>query len=145
MRTQRAAHRVGGFTLVEVMVALVIATLGLSAVITIASNSIDNAATFRQRALALYIGLNVITDMRLDNEFPDVREDTEEIEYANQDWLWTSRVIETDVDALRRVEVDVALAETPDDIVRTVTGFVGQPTQGDSGNFVWQGQAGQVR
>lgn len=147
-RTPGARPRDDGFTLVEVMVALVVATLGLSAVITIAANAIDNARVFRDRAMALYIGMNVITEMRLDAEFPEVRETDDELEFAAQEWLWTARVTETEVETLRRIEVDVAFAQAADDVVRTVTGFVGEPVQGGAGNSVnsvWQNFGGEAR
>ena len=135
-------RRARGFTLIEVMVALVIVALGLSALISTTVRVIGDSYTYRERALALYVGLNVITEMRLGDELPDLRETEEEIEFANTDWLYTARVVETELETLRRVEVDVALAETPDVIVRSVLGFVGNPRTSDDANLVWSGAGG---
>ncbi|MEM8984214.1 MAG: type II secretion system minor pseudopilin GspI [Pseudomonadota bacterium] len=129
--------RQSGFTLIEVMVALVIVALGLSALITTAVRVIGDSYTYRERTLALYVGLNVITEMRLSDELPDLRETEDEVEFANTDWLYTARVIETEVETLRRLEVDVALADDPDSVIRSVLGFVGQPRVGDEANQLW--------
>ena len=136
--------RAGGFTLIEVMVALVVVALGLSALISTAVRVIGDSYTYRERALALYVGLNVITEMRLGDELPDLRETEDEIEFANTDWIYTARVVETEVETLRRVEVDVALAEVPDVVIRSVLGFVGTPRQGDAANQLWSDSGGRL-
>ncbi len=133
-----------GFTLIEVMIALTIAALGLSAVITTVSRSIDNSNRFRNQTLATYIGLNVITEIRLSGEFPKVRETSDDVEYAGRNWVWVARVTETDVEALRRIDVDVAFADAPDQRIHTVTGFAGQPVSGNSANSVWSGLRGET-
>ncbi len=144
-RTARPGlSRAGGFTLIEVMVALVIAALGLSAVITMSAGAIDNANVFRDRALALYVGLNVITELRLSDEFPDPGDTEDEVELADRDWFWRAEISETESAALRRVEVSVASAETPDTPIRTVVGFVGEARAGNAANAAWQGLTGAV-
>lgn len=142
MSSRTAKREQSGFTLIEVMVALTIAALGLSAVITTVSRSIDNSNRFRNQTLATYIGLNVVSEIRLSGEFPKVRETSDDLEYAGRNWVWVARVTDTDVEALRRIDVDVAFADTPDQRVHTVTGFVGQPVAGDSVNSVWSGLRG---
>ena len=131
-----------GFTLIEVMVALVIAALGLAAIGVTANGSISNSFVFRERAFALYVGMNVITELRLSDEFPDPRDFTDDVEMADRTWVWTARVSETEVETLRRVEVDVALADEPERIVRTIVGFVGQPSPAPGANSIWQGLTG---
>lgn len=141
-----AARRQTGFTLVEVMVALVVVALGLSAVIAVASRSIDNAYTFRERALAMYIGMNVITEMRLGGEFPEVGDDSDNLDFGTREWVYTATVSDTGIDTLRRVEVEVALREVPDATIRTVTGFVGKPIpgKGAAANQAWGQSVGVV-
>ena len=135
-------RRTSGFTLIEVMVALVVVALGLSALIATAVRVIGDSYSYRERALALYVGLNVITEMRLRDEIPDLRETEDEVEFAATDWLFTARVVETEVETLRRVEVDVALASNPDVVIRSVLGFVGEPRQGDAANQLWSDSGG---
>jgi general secretion pathway protein I len=120
----RGHGRAGGFTLIEVMVALAIVALGLSGLAVAMGQKADTAAGLRDRTLALYIGANEITTLRLSGQFPDAGRSEGETDYANREWRWVMRVQETGVDALRRVDVDVLAADRPDTVVRTVSGFV---------------------
>ncbi len=129
-----------GFTLIEVMVALLIVALGLSALIVTAVRVLGDSYSFRERTMALYVGLNVVTELRLAGELPDLRENSDEIEFADANWRFTTRVSETEVDSMRRVEVDVALADDPDQVIRSVLGFVGDRVPSDAANGLWINQ-----
>ncbi len=125
-----------GFTLIEVMVALVIVALSLGAITASVSQMADAAITMQQRTWANWIAHNQITEMRLANVVPDVTETEGEVSYAGQEWLWTAVVSETGVENLFRVDVTVSLAVNGDP-VRTVTGFIGEPVQPGLANAAW--------
>ena len=135
-------RRSAGFTLIEVMVALVVATLALVAVMASISQMIDAGTAMRERTYASWIGQNKITEMRLANTEPDVSESSGEVEFAGLDWGWTATVSETGVEFLYRVDVAVGFAGR-NDVVRTVTGFIGEPGVPGEANRVWSlgGQA----
>lgn len=126
-----------GFTLVEVLVALAIAALGLAAVLTMGAQSIDTSFNLRERTFALYVGLNEITELRLGGEFPDVGRSNGETEMAGRVWRWESVISETGVENLRRVDIAVSLASRPDEVVRSVSGFVGEPPVPGVANAAW--------
>ena len=136
-RPAAAGGRQRGFTLLEVMVALTIAALGLTAVATSVSQMIHNSESMRNRTLASWIAHNQITELRLQNVFPDVAETDGAVDYANTRWVWTATIVETPVETLRRVDVAVAFAEQPEQIVRTVTGFIGEPIAINQSNAIW--------
>ena len=135
-------RRSAGFTLIEVMVALVVATLALVAVMASISQMIDAGTAMRERTYASWIGQNKITEMRLANTEPDVSESSGEVEFAGLEWGWTATVSETGVEFLYRVDVAVGFAGR-NDVVRTVTGFIGEPGLPGEANRVWSlgGQA----
>lgn len=126
-----------GFTLVEVLIALAIAALGLSAVLAMGTQSIDTSRNLRDRTFALYVGLNEITELRLGSELPEVGRSNGEVEMAGLTWRWESVISETGVENLRRVDIAVALAARPDEIVRNVSGFVGEPAPPGVANAAW--------
>lgn len=128
--------RDAGFTLVEVMVALAIAALSLAAVAAATSQMADAAISMQQRTYASWIAQNQITEMRLANVVPDVSESDGDVTFAGLEWRWTATVSETGVENLYRVDVEVALADSGD-VIRTVTGFIGEPVPPGIGNATW--------
>jgi general secretion pathway protein I len=141
--TARHEHRSGGFTLIEVLVALAIAALGLAAVLSVVSNSARDAAALRERTLASWIAINHLTEVRLAANMPAVDRTTGELDYAGGHWKWEQTVTQTDVPTLRRIDVRVRKDTDPDDATRaTITGFVGH-TQLSAPRWIvnWDGQS----
>lgn len=120
MRSER------GFTLVEVLVALAIVALSLSAIAASMSQMLDAATTLRDRTYASWIGQNKIAEMRLANVLPEVSATSGEVDYANSTWDWRAVVSETGVEKFVRVDVSVSHAGA-EYVILTVTGFVGAP------------------
>ena len=125
-----------GFTLIEVMVALVVATLALVAVMASVSQMIDAGTSMRDRTYAAWIAQNKIAELRLANTEPEVSTSNGEIEFADLEWGWSATVSETGVEFLYRVDVEVSFAGS-DDIIRTVTGFIGEPGIPGEANRAW--------
>jgi len=132
--------RNSGFTLIEVMVALVIVSLALAGVAASMGQMIDTANTMRDRTFASWIAQNTIAEMRLAGAMPEVGESSGDVDYANTTWTWTANVSETGVENLMKVEVAVSYAGF-DDTVRQVTGFIGEPVAPGQSNLAWN--AGQ--
>lgn len=128
--------RCKGFTLIEVMVALAIVALSLTAVAASMVQMIDAANAMRDRTYASWIAQNKITEMRLAADMPEVSASNGEVDYANTTWAWRAVVSTTMIDDLYRIEVGVSLAGS-DDIIRSVTGFVGPPAPPGEANRVW--------
>ena len=132
-------HRTG-FTLIEVMVALVIVSLSLAAVAASMGQMIDTANTMRDRTFASWIAQNQIAELRLAGVIPEVGESNGEVDYANTTWAWTADISETGVENLLKIEVTVSYAGV-DQPVRQVTGFIGEPVAPGQSNLAWD--AGQ--
>lgn len=129
-------RRHGGFTLIEVLVALAIAALALAAVAASVSQMADRAVAMQDRIYSSWIAQNLLAEMRLTNELPEIDETTGELEYAGLEWAWRSVVSETGVENLFRVDVEVRYAGS-NDVIRTVTGFIGEPTVIGESNRAW--------
>jgi len=115
-----------GFTLIEVLAALVIVALGMLGVIQAVTQTARNGTYLREKTLAHWIALNVITERRLLPAPPDVSESSDDVEFAGQRWRWTMQVTQTEVESLRRMDVSVRHADRPDaEALVTVTGFYG--------------------
>jgi general secretion pathway protein I len=135
-RRRSDRRRSAGFTLLEVMVALGIAALSLTAVTAAMSQMVDAASSMRERTYASWIAQNKIAEMRLSNVVPDVSEDSGEVEFAGLEWTWRSTVSETGVENLYRVDVAVSFVDS-EAVIRTVTGFIGEPGIPGQSNIAW--------
>ena len=117
-----------GFTLLEVMVALIIVAFSLTALTASMNQMIDAANTLRERTFASWIAQNKITEMRLANVIPEVTATSGEIEFGNTEWEWRAVVSETGIENFRRIDVSVSHYGS-DYVILTVTGFIGEPVQ----------------
>lgn len=133
-------RRETGFTLIEVMVALVIVSLSLAGIAASMGQMIDTANTMRDRTFASWIAQNKITEMRIAGVIPEVGESSDDVDYANMSWTWTANVSETGVENLMKVDVAVSYAGF-DEAVFKVTGFIGEPVAPGQSNLAWN--AGQ--
>ncbi len=126
----------GGFTLIEVIIALAIAAISLAAVTATISQMVDGANSIQQRTYASWIAQNRIAELRLANVLPKVSTTTGEVTYAGLEWAWETTVSETGVENLFRVDVEVSLAGAENSI-GFVTGFIGEPTIPGDANTAW--------
>lgn len=130
------SSRIRGFTLLEVLVALVVATLALGGVLASVSQMADSGLAMRERTYANWIAQNKIAELRLANVIPKVSESNGEIQFGGQEWAWTANVAETGVENLFRVDVDIS-RPGDDAIIRSVVGFIGEPTLLGVSNQAW--------
>lgn len=129
-------RRSRGFTLVEVMVALVIAALGLTAVASSINQMVNNSEAMQRRTFASWIAQNQIAELRLANTKPKVSVNDGDVEFAGQRWRWEATIAETGIENLFRIDVAVSLWDDPN-IIRSVTGFIGEPVVPGSSNIAW--------
>ena len=133
MRCYRQAR---GFTLLEVLIALMVISISLVAIAGEMINMLNAANTMQERTYASWIAHNKVTEMRLANIVPEVSTSSGELDYANREWAWRAEVSETGVDNLFRVDVTISYPGG-DPIMRAVTGFIGEPVPPGQSNRSW--------
>ncbi len=123
----REARRSGGFTLIEVLAALIIVSLGMLGVIQAVSQTASNSIYLRDKTLAHWIAMNRLTEARLESRPPEIDESSDEVDYAGRRWRWTMEVSQTPIESMRRIDVRVALADAEDNgsALAVLTGFYG--------------------
>ncbi|HEX7718280.1 MAG TPA: type II secretion system minor pseudopilin GspI [Woeseiaceae bacterium] len=131
-----APRRSHAFTLVEVLVALAIAALALSAVAAAVSQMVDASTSMRERTFAAWIAQNQIAELRLANVLPEVSETSGDVEFAGREWTWVAAISETGVENLLRVDVSISTIDS-DAVIRTVSGFIGEPVIPGQSNIAW--------
>ena len=116
-----------GFTLIETVVALLIVALGMTAVYMQVGQFASTAILMQDRTLASWIGSNIVTELSLARDWPEIGDSEEEVEYASRRWLVTIEISETEVENLRRADVSVALSDRPERVIHTVSGLIEPP------------------
>lgn len=132
-------RRNGGFTLLEVMVALAIVSIGLIAVFNSIIQMAHSTSTLRERALADWIAMNTISEIRISRDFPDVGRLDGSTEFAGREWRWEATVSETGISDLRRIDMAVAYEDVPEDAITIMTGFVSRGLDGVGTRIDWWG------
>ncbi|HEX9208017.1 MAG TPA: type II secretion system minor pseudopilin GspI [Steroidobacteraceae bacterium] len=123
---RRPPARQPGFTLIEVLAALVIVALGMLGAIEAVNQSTRNATYLREKTLAHWIAMNLITERRLQPEPPPPDEQQGDVDFAGERWHWTQRVTQTAVQSMRRMDIAVRRASAPDGTsLANVSGFYG--------------------
>ncbi len=112
-----------GFTLIEVMIALLIIVVGAAAVIDTSTESAWKTARMWQGTIAGWVAQNQIAEFRAKRSWGNDRSHSGRVEMANVEWLWQLRVSDTDDPSLRRLDIEVFL-DGDDDVKARLTGFM---------------------
>ena len=117
----------GGFTLLEVMVALAIVALGMMAVHTQLNRYVVTAAVTEERTLASWIAANQLAELSVLPEWPELGSSENEVEFAQRQWRLEIDVSETEVENLRRVDVTVYLVDAIEREIYSASGLLEPP------------------
>jgi general secretion pathway protein I len=144
----RLSHRSGarGFTLIEVLVAVVVVALGIGALLTTLAASADTISRLRDKSFAEWIALNQIASLRLSGSQPATGVSHGTVDYAGAHWQWEQEITDPGVAGILRVEVRVApqsaksedskvrLGDAPMASVGTAYGFLSSSVERPSGS-----------
>ncbi len=122
-----AHKRTRGFTLIEVLIALAVLAIALSAVIKGVSANANNAAYLRDRMLAHWVAMNKVTELQADTTFPAPGVTTGTILMAEHGWTWQVTVSTTPDASIRRLDVEVRSKKEDKQALDSLIAYVGQP------------------
>ena len=134
-------HRSRGFTLIEVLVALVVVSLGMLGVIQTVSQTASNSSYMRAKTIAHWIAMNRLTETRLLAAAPKIDKSSDDVEMAGREWRWTMEVKQTPVETIRRIEIKVRLKDAPENSsMASISGFYGSAVAPPGTTLIsWQG------
>ncbi|MEO9589831.1 MULTISPECIES: type II secretion system minor pseudopilin GspI [Marinobacter] len=118
-----------GFTLIEVLVALLVFGLIATAAAEVGSQYISSYERIRDKTLAGWVADNRINEIRLQENLPSISENSDDIEYGAYRWQVTTAVLATEDPSILRVEVSVAQYRgnrTEPAPIHTLSAFIGE-------------------
>jgi general secretion pathway protein I len=123
----RRRRQNGGFTLVEVLVALVVVALGLTALMVAVNGTARTSGFLRDKSLAQWIALNRLSEVRLNVTKFGQNTDTGELDFGNRKWHYDTRYFDTSIASMKRVVVRVYRgdAKTKGNPLAQAVGFLG--------------------
>ena len=96
-----------GFTLIEILIAVAVLAVAMSALISGMARYADNAAYLREKTVALWVAHNRLTEIDLEPAWPSLGKSDGDAEMAGIEWRWFVTVAETPDADVRRVEIRV--------------------------------------
>lgn len=111
---QRPRRVTGGFTLLEVLVALVVVGTALGASLRAVGGLTQNSADLRASMMATWSAENRLTQIRLSKEWPALGRRSFECPQGELQLMCREEVFTTPNPSFRRVEVSVFDAASPD-------------------------------
>ena len=114
-----------GFTLLEVLIALIVVSLALLALTRTAGGQVGAFDGLRERTLASWVAANVLSETRLATPLPPTGVRDGRARLANRDWRWQLEVKATEDRNMRRMDVLVFLGDAKEPSA-SLSGFGGE-------------------
>lgn len=112
-----------GFSLLEVLVALAIVALALTAIVRAAGLAADATLAERERTLASWVAANALAETLLSDPFPAPGERQGRERMGPGDYTWRLVVQPTEDPEIRRLDVRVHAAGDGSRVLATLSGF----------------------
>jgi general secretion pathway protein I len=118
-------RQLSGFSLMEVLVALVIISIAFTAIFMAISVNARSLLYLKNKTAANWIALNIITEAQIGilNISNDSNQDSNKEYMFNQDWYWNAKVESTSDLFTSRINVEVRQSESAPAIL-SVSGYL---------------------
>ena len=117
--------KTAGFTLVEILVALAILSISLSAVLYVINQNTNNLIYLKNKTFAHWVAMNKISEFRVNPVLiQNSRRLSGRYTLAQREWEWTAQLIHTEDKDLNKLNIDVYSAEDSEMKLATLTSFI---------------------
>lgn len=120
-------RRHAGFTLIEVLIALAIVAIGLSAALRASAVGTDGVGQYRQRLFADWLAENVASERSARGDWPAPGDTSRQEDMAGERFQVRESVKATPNPRFRRLDIEVAAAAEPGYVLRRLSIFLVAP------------------
>lgn len=113
-----------GFSLLEMLVALAIVSIGLVAALRATGVGTEGAREYRDRMLALWLAENVVAERTARQDWPSPGVISDEEAFANQRFVVRQEIMATPNPQFRRLNVTVSALEAPERVLQRSVAFL---------------------
>lgn len=127
-----------GFTLVEVLIALAVLAIALTAFVSAGAQNADYATYIRERTIAQWVARNQLVAFQLATDWPNVGTQEDDVQMAGSTWHWQADIQTSPDPAVRRVDMRVFAVDPDDDspsedALLLISGFLTQHPESADG------------
>jgi len=119
------SYKQKAFTLLEVLVALAVLTMGLGTVIKVAGGQASQLSYLKDKTIALWVANNKANEIQLAT-WPSTGTSTGHEFMANQEWDWKLKVSNTADKDLRRLDIEINRSNEEGEPVVRFIAFTGK-------------------
>jgi len=118
-----------GFTLIEVMVALAVVSIGLLATLNAANQETRAAIITQDKMTAFWLMKNKMAEIRINESWPATRQKKDDVDIFEQKWYWQTSTKKTANPNIRTVKISFAqkALKIKSDPVLEQTIYLGKP------------------
>jgi general secretion pathway protein I len=120
-------RRRGGFTLLEMLVALTVLAVALLAALRASSAGVQNTVEIRNRLLASWVAQNRLAEHIARRDWLPIGEVRGEESQGGVRFGWEEKTMGTPNFQFRRIEIRVFAEQDPDQALASQTGFMVRP------------------
>jgi general secretion pathway protein I len=113
-----------GFTLMEILVALLIVSVALGATIKAATEQTASLTHLRDKTVAHWVAMNRIVELQTPRQGSGSLRKNGSEEQMGREWYWRVKLTSTQVEEIQRLDVEVRLEPTDENPLVTRTAYV---------------------
>jgi general secretion pathway protein I len=101
--------RAKGFTLIEVLLALAVIAIALTAILKVTAQNIGNTQRIKEKTISHWVAMQGVSMIQLNLiEVTPSQESTQVTTMLNQKWYWRAKVSSTSIKKMQQITISVS-------------------------------------
>lgn len=102
-------HANSGFTLIEVLLALAVIAIALTALLLATSHNIQNTKRIKDKSISHWVAMQAVTMIQLNLiEVNQSLDSTQKTKMLNEAWYWRAHISPTPIKSMQKISISVS-------------------------------------